>query len=114
MPVRARLGAPHTMKKLVYIFDVDGTILLTTNSKYADCVPIPGRIEQVNALYAMGHRIIYWTARGATSGIDWYEFTKQQLDDFGCRYHEFYTRKPHYHVWIDDKAVNAQDFFKAT
>lgn len=102
------------MKKLVYIFDVDGTILLTTTGKYADCVPIPGRIEQVNALYDVGHKIVYWTARGATSHTDWYNFTKQQLDDFGCRYHEFYTRKPHYHVWVDDKAVNAQDFFKAT
>jgi len=100
------------MKTLVYIFDVDGTILETYDSKYAECVPIPGRIELVNKLYDKGNKIIYWTARGATSGIDWYDFTKKQLDGFGCKYHEFFTKKPHYHIWVDDKAINANEFFR--
>jgi hypothetical protein len=33
------------------------------------------------------------------------------LDDFGCKYHEFFTKKPHYHIWVDDKAINANEFF---
>ena len=110
MPVRVRPGAPHNMKKLVYIFDIDGTILQPA-IRYAECIPFPKRIEKVNQLYDAGHKIVYWTARGATSDTDWYSFTKKQLDDFGCKYHEFYTRKPHYHVWVDDKAINASDFF---
>lgn len=114
MGLRVRLPplAPHNMKTLVYIFDVDGTILETYGSKYDACVPIPGRIELVNTLYDRGNKIIYWTARGATSGIDWYDFTKKQLDGFGCKYHEFFTKKPHYHIWVDDKAINANEFFR--
>lgn len=27
-------------------------------------------------------KIIYWTARGKTTGIDWSELTKQQLDNY--------------------------------
>jgi len=100
-----------TMKQLTYIFDVDKTIMNTHGSDYTMSVPFPGRIEKVNALYDQGHKIIYWTARGATTKVDWYYFTKGQLDHYGCKYHEFKTGKPHYNVWVDDKAINAEDFF---
>lgn len=97
---------------MIYIFDVDGTVLTSVpHSRYADAKPIPGRIERVNQLYDAGHTIVYWTARGAQSGGDWYEFTLQQLKSFGCKFHHFYTRKPHYNVWVDDKAQNADQFF---
>lgn len=99
------------MRTLVYIFDVDGTILDTKNGNYDNSIPIPGRIDIVNGLYDEGNKIIYWTARGAVTGRDWYDFTKRQLEDFGCKYHEFFTKKPHYHVWVDDKAINANEFF---
>jgi len=100
---------------MIYIFDVDGTILTTVDAHdYHNARPIPGRIERVNKLYESGNYIIYWTARGATTGQDWYAFTEKQLRDFGCRFNEFHTKKPHYHIWVDDKAQNARDFFKAT
>ena len=100
---------------MIYIFDVDGTILNSVqNSDYRNALPIPGRIEHVNRLYDSGHYITYWTARGATTGRDWYEFTRKQLVNYGCKFHEFHTRKPHYHVWVDDKAQNAEQFFQAT
>jgi len=99
------------MQQLTYIFDVDKTIMNTQGSDYTMSVPFPGRIEKVNALYDQGHKIIYWTARGATTKVDWYYFTKGQLDHYGCKYHEFKTGKPHYDYWIDDKAINAKDWF---
>lgn len=100
---------------MVYIFDVDGTILTNVeDGDYRKSRPIPGRIERVNQLYESGNYIIYWTARGATTGRDWTQYTEQQLRGFGCRFNEFHTKKPHYHVWVDDKARNADDFFKAT
>lgn len=100
---------------MIYIFDVDGTILTTVPSGYyAAAKPIPERIAKVNQLYEQGHYIVYWTARGSTTGQDWYDFTRAQLLEYGCKFHEFHTKKPNYHVWVDDKAQNAETFFKAT
>jgi hypothetical protein len=62
-------------------------------------------------LYDEGHTIIYWTARGATTGLDWSELTKTQLDFWGCKYHELRMGKPMYDVWVDDKAINDKAFF---
>jgi len=50
-------------------------------------------------------------ARGSGSGIDWTELTKQQLDSWGCKYHEVRLGKPSYDIWIDDKAFNDEHFF---
>lgn len=95
-----------------YIIDIDNTILESTNSEYKKAKPIPGRIEKVNKLYDEGHEIIYWTARGATSGLNWRLFTKNQLEVFGAKYTELKFQKPHYDVWVDDKAIRSEDFFK--
>ena len=95
---------------MIYYVDIDGTIcnevLNDDGSKdYARHIPIFSRIDQVNDLYDQGHRIVYWTARGATSGIDWTELTRKQLFDWNVKHHELRVGdKPHYDVWVDDKA----------
>lgn len=94
-----------------FIFDIDNTILQVEYGIYAEAKPIQHRIDVVNQLYNTGNKIIYWTARGANSGVDWSAFTKQQLDSFGCLYHELRCDKPHYDVWVDDKAINASVYF---
>jgi hypothetical protein len=38
--------------------------------------------------------------------------TRQQLTEWGCRFHSLNLGKPVYDVWVDDRAVNAKDFFK--
>lgn len=94
-----------------FIVDIDNTIFETKNSDYANSKPILDRIAKLNKLHEAGHEIIYWTGRGATSGIDWYAFTVNQLKDAGVMYTKLQTDKPHYDVWIDDKAFNAHSFF---
>lgn len=89
---------------MIYIVDIDGTICNSLNSDYANSQPIESRIQHINSLYEQGHTIIYWTARGATSGINWSDFTKTQLAQWGCKYTELKMSKPHYDVWVDDKA----------
>ena len=60
---------------MVYCFDLDGTICsLTENNNYPNAVPMVDMVEAVNKL-AQNHRIIIFTARGASSGIDWRELT---------------------------------------
>jgi len=100
---------------MIYIFDVDGTVLsLVPPQQYQLAKPILARILQVNELYDSGHYITYWTGRGSDTGQDWYEYTRAQLLQHGCRFHEFHTRKPHYDIWVDRKAQNAENFFRAT
>lgn len=100
---------------MIYMVDIDQTICLTPflfdKHHYTLSVPIKHRIEEINKLYDQGHTIIYWTARGSGSGIDWTELTTQQLYDWGCKFHEVRLGKPTYDVWVDDKAFNDKAFF---
>lgn len=99
-------------KRLVYIVDIDNTIFYTFNSEYKSARPIKERIARINHLFDEGHTIIYWTARGGTTGIDWTEFTLNQLAEAGCKYTELRMGKPSYDLWIDDKAISDEDFFR--
>lgn len=94
------------------IVDIDGTICKTVNGDYANSVPILDRINYVNKLYDAGNTIIYWTARGSVSGIDWKDKTISQLAAWGCKFSELRFNKPAYDMWIDDKAMSDKEFFK--
>jgi hypothetical protein len=97
-------------KKLVYIIDVDNTICTpVNNAEYDKAKPYLDRIEEYNKLYDEGHTIIYWTARGTTTGIDWTELTKKQFDSWGVKHHELKLGKPYYDVFIDDKSINPNE-----
>jgi hypothetical protein len=98
---------------MIFIVDIDNTICKTENSDYLNSVPYPERIAKINKLYEEGHQIIYWTARGGVSGIDWTDHTRKQLTEWGCKYDEIRMRKPSYDMWIDDKAINSEVFFDA-
>ena len=103
---------------MIYMIDIDGTIckeIFLSNGKkdYANHEPMYDRIEKVNKMFDKGHEIHYWTARGATSGIDYTELTTKQLDSWNCKYTSIRVGdKPHYDIWVDDKAHNSEEFFK--
>ena len=107
-------------KGMKYVIDIDGTIceeVILPNGKkdYANHIPNMKRIRKVNRLFDLGHTIKYMTARGCVSGIDYYDLTKKQLDDWGCKYHELSVgEKENYDVWIDDKAFWSENFFRET
>lgn len=96
---------------MIYIVDIDGTICTTPNidgiNRYDLSQPKIKRIQKINSLYNEGHTIVYWTARGGSTNIDWTELTTAQLEEWGCLYHELRMKKPSYDIWIDDKAFNA-------
>ena len=71
----------------VFVFDIDGTICTNTYGKYETAIPFLKHIEKINSLYSEGNYIKYFTARGSGTGIDWYHFTKNQLDSWGAKYH---------------------------
>ena len=97
----------------VYCFDIDGTICTDTDGDYEQAVPFQEVIEKINHLYGIGHKIIFFTGRGATTGIDWYDLTKKQLEDWQVKYHELIMGKPHADLYIDDRGIQSKDFFKS-
>jgi len=97
-----------TIKK-TYVIDIDGTICNTKTLDYAKSTPIQNRINYFNNLYAEGNFIIYQTARGYVSKIDWKEETEKQLTSWGVKYDELKFNKPNADIYIDDKALNIND-----
>ncbi len=94
--------------KIIYV-DIDGTICENTKGFYWKANPRYDQIVKINKLYEEGNTIIYYTARGSVTKIDWTKLTKQQLKDWGCRYHELRMNKPDYTLWIDDKSKRIEE-----
>jgi hypothetical protein len=105
---------------MTYVVDIDGTICSNTFGKYADAIPNIERINKINSLYDDGHTILYVTARGmgrSNNNIydaysELYLFTQNQLNNWGCKYHKIIFGKPSADVYIDDKGINDEDFFR--
>jgi|TARA_R100000234_G_C5002105_1_gene180783 hypothetical protein len=94
-----------------YCFDIDGTIC-STNCEYKDAVPYLEVIEWINKKYDEGHHIQFFSSRGTKSKIDWFKFTLDQLDDWGVKYHSVKLGKPDYDLFIDDKGINNEEWYK--
>ena len=96
---------------IIYV-DIDETICLSPeNRDYTLAKPIVDNIKKINQLYEQGNKIVYWTARGTGSGIDWREETEQQFQSWNVKYHELHFGKPIYDLFIDDKNINTERFF---
>lgn len=94
-----------------YYIDIDDTICTLSGSmQYDTAEPIPLAIDKVNRLYSEGHTIIFWTARGTQSGLDWRQLTESQLLSWGVQYHDLKFGKPAYDYFIDDKNINSLDW----
>lgn len=101
----------HELKK-TYCIDIDGTICSNTYGKYNLAKPDKHFIGIINALFQKGHKIIFYTSRGYTTGIDWAKTTKEQLKRWGVKYHQLIFGKPEADFYIDDRAIHSDDFLK--
>tara|TARA_R110000824_G_scaffold285438_3_gene473632 strand:- start:217 stop:537 length:321 start_codon:yes stop_codon:yes gene_type:complete len=104
---------------MTYVFDIDGTICINSNSDYENSVPIQDRIDKINQLYNEGNTIIFQTARGmgrsknspAFAYAKFFELTQDQLKKWGVKYHSLFLGKPAGDIYVDDKGINDEDFF---
>ena len=101
---------------MVIYVDVDETICdmpeeSSATRDYNKAVPMMERINKINNLYDEGHTIVYWTARGSLTGIDWRKLTEKQLKEWGAKYHDLELDKPYYDLFIDDKNINSNNYF---
>lgn len=106
---------------MTYVFDIDGTLCTpAVDFDYDGSEPIQERIDIVNALYKQGHTIIMQTARGMgrhdnnpQKAIEqFYAMTTEQLKSWGVNYHQLFLGKPAGDVYVDDKGIRDNDFFR--
>ncbi len=96
---------------MIFYIDIDETICISPEDRnYNESVPIFENIKKANDLFDAGHTVIYWTARGTGSGIDWREVTEKQFKDWKVKYHDLRFGKPIYDVMICDKVMNTEDW----
>jgi hypothetical protein len=94
----------------IYV-DIDETICFYEGERdYNLAKPSVENIEKINILFEKGNEITYWTARGTVTKIDWFDTTKKQLDEWGCKYHKLVVgEKPAYDLLICDKTKRIEE-----
>lgn len=99
---------------MIIFVDIDHTICYYKKENcenYRNAIPYQERIQKINELYDNDNTIIYWTARGTKTNIPWFQITLNQLNSWGCKFHELRMGKPAYDLFIDDKNINSELFF---
>ncbi|MAZ12308.1 MAG: hypothetical protein CMO71_05780 [Verrucomicrobiales bacterium] len=97
-------------KKIIYV-DIDETICNTPSCRnYERAVPNMSNIDKINKL-SVNNEIVYWTARGTGSGINWEKVTIEQFENWGVKCQSLKFNKPVYDIFIDDKNVESKLFF---
>lgn len=96
-------------KNLRYVFDLDGTIC-EERPVFEKSMAKPSYdvIKSINALHDNGRFIIIYTARGWPE----YAMTERWLKDQNIKYDLLMCGKPVYDVWVDDRAININDYLK--
>jgi SAM-dependent methyltransferase len=95
---------------VIYCFDIDGTLCTITEGAYEEAMPLGEVIDRINALHRAGNRVILFTARGTTTGIDWTELTREQLARWGVEYDELILGKPQADIYIDDRGLSTTEW----
>jgi CMP-N-acetylneuraminic acid synthetase len=92
-----------------FVVDIDGVLAITKDtSDYSKSVPNQPIIDQINRFYDYGNEIVLFTARGFTTGVDWSEVTRSQMQAWGVKYHELRFGKPHADFYLDDHALTLE------
>lgn len=103
-----------------WCFDLDNTLCHTDGNNYSLSIPNHDMIKRVNYLYDRGDEINIFTARGMTSCKGdanlvynkYFDLTKNQLVQWGVKYHRITLAKPSFDAFIDDKNKLIEDFKK--
>ena len=101
------------MKKLIFCFDIDNVLCVSSNNNYKKSKPIKKNIKLVNLLMKDGHYIKLFTSRHMGRNNEnkllakkqSYNFTKTQLKKWGVNYHKLIFGKPSYDLFVDDKSL---------
>lgn len=97
---------------MIIFVDIDETICeVQSDRDYSKSTPMKDRITKINKLYDEGNTIIYWTARGTGTGMNWRDVTEKQFKEWNVKYHDLKFGKPVYDLFIDDRNINSETYF---
>ena len=83
-----------------------------TSIKENNDIGIEESINQINSKYDEGHEITLYTSRGTLSGTDWFDFTLNQIQSWGIKYHKLKLGKPAYDLFVDDRAISNTEWYE--
>lgn len=101
------------------VVDIDGTICENTNgTNYSNPEPKWEIIRKVNQLWKDGWEIVFFTARGMNTyngdvkiiEDKYRDITEKWLNDKGVLYNKLIFGKPSADFYVDDKAINPNEF----
>lgn len=106
------------MNNIKLVFDIDDTICNNKNRDYANAIPFKNVINKINKLHKQGVKITLYTSRGMVScNGDIEKIIKKNkvvleewLKKNKVEYDELIFGKPLGDMYIDDKAINVNDF----
>ena len=106
------------MSNVTYVFDVDDTICRHKNRDYANAEPIVPVIDKIRELRENGCTIVLYTARGQVSCKGDLALIEERNRDIletwlkrhDVPYDKLLFGKPLGDFYVDDKAVNLEDF----
>ncbi len=104
---KALLNKSINLENKSFCIDIDGVIAtLTPGNNYNQALPLKENIKIINILFNKKNEIILFTARGNKTGIDWEETTRNQLKDWGVKFHKLMFGKPASDYYIDDRSIS--------
>ena len=93
-------------EKKKIVIDVDGVVAtIVEGLDYSKAKPIKKNIHLINDLKKSGMKIVFFTARGSETGINWEGITKDQFKKWGILYDQLIFGKPAADLYIDDKGA---------
>ena len=106
------------MNNIRLVFDIDDTICNNKNRDYENAIPFKNVINKINKLHKQGVKITLYTSRGMVScNGDLEKIIKKNksilekwLKKNKVEYDELIFGKPLGDMYIDDKAINVNDF----
>jgi CMP-N-acetylneuraminic acid synthetase len=105
LETRVPQGAPP--RGCTFAFDMDGVLAtLAPGNDYLRAEPFPPAIALVKRLKEAGNRIVVYTARGAKTGLDWEEATRDQLRRWQVPHDELLFGKPPADYYVDDRMIS--------
>jgi hypothetical protein len=98
----------NARRTFTYAFDIDDR--LCTNVHGAAAQAFYEMAAELNSVYHESDVIFIYTARGATTGIDWCEVTERQLGGCEVRCYKLFWGKQTAYVCTDNSTINPQSW----
>jgi CMP-N,N'-diacetyllegionaminic acid synthase len=91
------------------VCDLDGVVFSrVVDGDYSSALPITPMVNTLLRLLDDGLTIVFHSARGSSTGIDWYPITRSHLDELGFSICPLFLGKPNGDFYLDDRSITLE------